>query len=165
MVPQSIHNGDYRPGGFAPEWPTVLIGSRNDRTARAEALTGRSAAVVDKATSLVSLDVEAQYFKWLEAITELRELSAIQDLARGLPDRIEKLNPGDFTSRAVIDANITSISVRTQLNDALHMHALVAGIERRRRVRSASPVPARKGTRLGSIVESSLAGRAIPPSG
>jgi outer membrane protein TolC len=131
MVPQSIHNGEYRPGGFAPEWPTILVGNRNDRTARAEALTGRSAAVVDKAVSLVSLDVEAQYFKWQEAITEVQELSAIQDLARGLPARIEKLNPGDFTSRAIIDANVTAITVRTQLNDALHMHALaLAGIER-----------------------------------
>lgn len=130
-VPQSVYNNEYRPGAFAPEWPTLLVGRRDDRVARAAALSDRSAAVVDKAVSLVSLDVEAQFFKWQEAITEIRELSAIQELARGLPDRIWKLNPGDFTSRAVIDANITAITVRTQLNDALHMHALgLAGLER-----------------------------------
>jgi outer membrane protein TolC len=131
MVPQSIYNNEYRPGGFAPEWPTVLVGRRPDRVDRASALTQRSTAVVDKAQSLVSLDVEAQYFKWKEAITEVTELSTIQKLARELPDRVQKLNPADFTSRAVIDSNITAITVRTQLNDALHMHALgLTGLER-----------------------------------
>jgi outer membrane efflux protein len=131
MVPQSIFNGEYRPGAFAPEWPTILVGRRNDRAARASALTDRSAAVVDKAQTLVSLDVEAQFLKTQEAITEALELIAIQEIARGLPKRVEKLNPNEFTSRAVIDANITAITVRTQLNDALHMNALgLAGLER-----------------------------------
>ena len=131
LVPQSVYNGEYRPGGFPPEMPAMIAGRKADRVQRAEDLSQRNATVVDKAVSLVSLDVEAQYFKWREAAEEARELSAVQKLARELPDRVLKLNPNEFKSTAVIQANMTSIMVRTQLNDALHNHALgLAGLER-----------------------------------
>jgi hypothetical protein len=131
LVPQSVYNGEYRPGGFPPEMPPMLVGRMRDRVRRAEDLSQRNAAVVDKAVSLVSLEVEAQYLKWREAVVEARELSAIQKLARELPARVYNLNPNEFTSDAVIQANMTAIMVRTQLNDAFHNHALaLAGLER-----------------------------------
>lgn len=131
VVPQSVHNGDYKPGAFPLEWPSFMVGKRNDRAQRAADLSQRASAVVDKANSLVALDTEAQYLKWQEAIEEIVDLSSVQELARQLPDKVQKLNPGEFTSGAVIQANITAISVRAQLNDAIHMHALaLAGLER-----------------------------------
>lgn len=130
-IPQGIMNGDYRPGAIGPEMPPSLAGPRRFRIARASDLFQRSTAVVDKATSLVSLDVEAQYLKWQEAVANIQSLSGIQALARGLPDRVQQLAPKEFTSGAVIQATTTAIMVQTQLNDEMHMHALaLAGLER-----------------------------------
>ncbi len=129
-IPQGIFNNEYRPGAIGIEIPPMLAGRKADREQRASDLSGRAGAVVDKTNNLVSLDVEAQYLKWKEAVTAVRDLSGIQQIARELPERARLLE-NDFTSSAVIQASITSIMVRTQLNDALHMHALaLAGLER-----------------------------------
>jgi outer membrane protein TolC len=131
QIPPSLMNGDYRPGAFPPEIPATLAGRRADRVARARALVDRSVAVVDKATNLVSLDVEAQYLKWQQAMEEVRDLSEVEKTAEELPGKVQQLQNKDLTSAAIIQANITSIMVRTQLNDAMHTHALaLAGLER-----------------------------------
>lgn len=131
QVPQGIFNNEYRPGAFTIEMGAMLAGRKADRVQRATDLHQRANAVVDKTTNLVSLDVEAQFLKWQEAVEEIQELSGIQKIALELPDKVLKLNPNEFTSQAVIQANFTAIMVRTQLNDAMHMHALaLAGLER-----------------------------------
>jgi hypothetical protein len=130
-VPLMIANGDYRPGAFAPEMAAVVAGRKRDRMARVSDFAARAAAVVDKTNSLVSLDVEVQYLKWLEAAEDIEELSGIIELARDLPKKVKDLDPTDFTASAVINANITAVTVRGQLNDARYMHALaLAGLER-----------------------------------
>lgn len=130
-IPQGIFNNEYRPGAIGFEMPVFLIGRKKDRAQRAADFAQRGNAVVDKATNLVSLDVEAQYLKWQEAADEVKELIAVQETAKNLPDRVLKLNPNEFTSTAVIQANMTAVMCRTQLNDAMHMHALaLAGLER-----------------------------------
>ena len=130
-IPQGSSNGDYKPGAFSLEMPSILAGRKADRVHRASDLAGRARAVVDKAHNLVSLDVEVQYLKWQEAVEDIQNLSEIQKVARELPGRVEKLAAKDFTSAAVIQANITAIMVRTQLNEQMHMHALaLAGLER-----------------------------------
>ena len=124
-------NGDYKPGWFVPEMPVMLAGRKKDRAARASDFSARAAAVVDKTNSLVSLDVEVQYLKWLEAAEDIEELTEILPLATTLPKKVQDLDPTDFTASAVINANITAVMVRSQLNDARHMHALaLAGLER-----------------------------------
>lgn len=131
QVPQGIFNNDYRPGAFALEMPPLLAGRKADREARAADFAQRAAAVVDKAYNLVSLDVEAQYLKWQEAVEDIELHQAIVKMASDLPAEVQKLQPKDFTSQAVIQANITAIRIRTQLNEELHTHALaLAGLER-----------------------------------
>jgi outer membrane protein TolC len=130
-VPLMYANHDYKPGAFAPEMPTMIVGRKNDRVARAWDFAARSAAVVSKTSNLISLDVEVQFLNWQEAAEDIEELSAIVDLASSLPKRVQDLDPIDFTGTAVIQANIQAIQVRAQLNEARHSHALaLAGLER-----------------------------------
>jgi outer membrane protein TolC len=130
-IPQGMFNGEYRPGAIGPEFPVKLIGRMRDRVQRASDFSVRATAVVEKATSLASLDVEAQYFKWVEAAEEVKDLREILPIAKSLPKRVQDLAPKEFTSSALIQANVTSVMVRTQLNDAEHTHALaLAGLER-----------------------------------
>ena len=130
-VPQGVFNNDYRPYAIGISMPPFLAGRKKDRMQRASDFDARAAAVVDKTTNLVALDVEAQYLKWQEAAEEVADLSSILKLAQGLPQKVFDLDQKNYTSNAIIQANITAIMVRTQLNDAKHMHALaLAGLER-----------------------------------
>jgi outer membrane protein TolC len=130
-IPPALYNGLYRPGALGAEYPAMLAGRKADRLAHAEELYTRSRAVVDKAINLVSLDVEVQYLNLEEAAEGVQSLQGIQKLARDLPGKVQKLNPKDFTSAAVIQANTTAVLVRTQLNEAMHNHAIaLAGLER-----------------------------------
>ena len=130
-VPQGIMNGEYRPGAFAPEYPTLLAGRKRDREQRARFLDERMSAVVDKAENLVSLDVVAQYLKWQESVEDIQELKSVYDLAQALPGKVMQMPEENLTGVAVIQSNMTAIQVRTQLNEEMHIHALaLAGLER-----------------------------------
>ena len=131
-IPQGIFNNEYRPGAIGLEMPPFLGGRKADRVDRASALNQRASAVVDKTQNLVSLDVEAQFLKWQEAVEDIQNLREIYDTAQKLPDQVLKLMQGkDLTGMAIIQSNMVAIQVRTQLNDEMHIHALaLAGLER-----------------------------------
>jgi outer membrane protein TolC len=131
-IPFSIFNTDYRPGAIGLEMPPMLAGRKWDRVQRARDLNDRASAVVEKTNNLVSLDVEAQYLKWREAVEEIQYLREIYETAQELPDKVLKLvQAKDLTSTQIIQANLTAIMVRTSLNDEMHTHALaLAGLER-----------------------------------
>ena len=120
-----------RRADFGIEMPPMLVGRMHDREQRAADYHQRAIAVVEKATNLIALDVEAQFLKWQEAAAEIKEFSEILPIATALPDKVQKLQPKDFTGPALVQANTTAVMVRTQLNDALHIHALaLVGLER-----------------------------------
>jgi outer membrane protein TolC len=131
-IPFSIFNTDYRPGAIGLEMPPMLAGRKWDRVQRARDLNDRASAVVEKTNNLVSLDVEAQYLKWQEAVEEIQYLKSVYETAQKLPEQVLKLVQGkDLTSTQIIQANLTAIMVRTSLNDEMHTHALaLAGLER-----------------------------------
>ena len=112
-IPAQVSNGEYRPGAFGLEMPIRFAGRKQDRMARSpSALSDRSGSVGDKANNLVALDVEAQFLKLQEAVEDIQNLTGIQKIAEGLPDRVQKLQPKDFTSSNIIQANTTAIMVR-----------------------------------------------------
>jgi outer membrane protein TolC len=131
-IPQGIFNNEYRPGAIGLEMPPFLGGRKSDRVQRASDLNQRASAVVDKTQNLVSLDVEAQFLKWQEAVEDIQNLREIYDTAQKLPGQVLKLMQNkDLTGIAIIQSNMTAIQVRTQLNDEMHIHALaLAGLER-----------------------------------
>lgn len=131
-IPAGVFNNEYKPGAIGPEMPGSIAGRKWDRVERARNFYERSNAVVEKTTNLVSLDVEAQYLKWQEAADDVRFLKAEFDTAQGLPAEVLKIVQNkDLTGGAIIQANLTAVMFRTQLNDAMHMHALaLAGLER-----------------------------------
>jgi predicted transcriptional regulator len=131
-IPQGRANGEYSPGAFGLEAPSMLAGRKADRVQRARDLLDRARAVVDKANNLVSLDVEVQYLKWQEAVDDIQSLKRIYKTAQVMPDRVMKFMQGkELTGAAIIQANTVAIHVRTSLNEEMHVHALaLAGLER-----------------------------------
>jgi outer membrane protein TolC len=83
-VPMPNRNGDYKPGAVPPEMPTLLVGKREDRVARAAEYSQRQEDVYEKTLGLVRLEAINAYLNY-EATTErLREAKQKFDNGRKL---------------------------------------------------------------------------------
>lgn len=82
VLPTSLRNGEYRPGPVAPEMPTILAGSRDDRVGRALALCDRQEAVYEKVLGLVRLEAEYAFLQWQSTAERVRDAKIRYD--RGL---------------------------------------------------------------------------------
>ena len=74
FIPGPSRNGEYRPGALAPEMPTTLVGKREDRVARAFAISLRQDEVYAKTRDLVQLEAINAYLAW-KAATEKMSLA------------------------------------------------------------------------------------------
>lgn len=68
FVPGPVRNGEYRPGALAPELPVYLVGSREDRVARAVEFSSRQETVLEKTQNLVELEATNSYLIWKSSV-------------------------------------------------------------------------------------------------
>ncbi len=131
-IPQGMSNGEYRPGAIGLEMPPFLAGRKHDRVARAEDLSARAGAVVDKTTNLVSLEVENYYLKWLDARQRAERLAGVRTRARDISDRVwKRFDDGGASGEEYLRAETLVDQVQAQYNEALYQHALaLAALER-----------------------------------
>jgi outer membrane protein TolC len=131
-IPQGVANGEYRPGAIGLEMPPMLVGKRNDRVARAAALSQRAGAVVDKTANLITLEAENGYYKWLEAKDRLDKLTPIRPHVLKVADQIEdRLMQGNASGSDYLQTIGLADQVQAQYNEALYQHALaLAALER-----------------------------------
>lgn len=71
-VPAPHRNGEYRPGALAPEMPANLVGSREDRVARAREYSNRQETVLEKTRNLVELEATNAYLDWYASAERLK---------------------------------------------------------------------------------------------
>jgi outer membrane protein TolC len=71
-VPSAHRNGEYRPGALSPEMPPNLVGSREDRVARAREYSNRQESVLEKTRNLVELEATNSYLDWLASVERLK---------------------------------------------------------------------------------------------
>ncbi|HEV2948506.1 MAG TPA: TolC family protein [Gemmataceae bacterium] len=120
-IPQGIMDDEYRPGAVGLEMPPSLVGKKRDRQARAEDLSDRAGAVVDKARNLITLEAEDAYLKWQQNSTNAAR-------ARGAADRGDKLAQRileDFKAlgeavdyKEVLEARVLASQARAAYNEA-----------------------------------------------
>ena len=74
-IPAGIYDPRvYRPGALAPEMPTTLVGSREDRQTQARDYLQRAKAVDGKTRQLIALTVEDAYLRWREKLAAAEKL-------------------------------------------------------------------------------------------
>jgi outer membrane protein TolC len=95
-VPQGHANREYWPGATGLEMPTVFAGPRWARVQRAQDLSARAAAVVEKTRNLIVLETEDAYLKWQDATVKLPDASAAVEAGK----RIVKANEEGFRKAA-----------------------------------------------------------------
>ncbi len=71
-VPAAHRNGEYRPGALSPEMPPNLVGSREDRVARAREYSNRQETLLEKTRNLVELEATNSYLDWLASVERLK---------------------------------------------------------------------------------------------
>ncbi len=131
-IPQGIANGEYRPGAIGLEMPGSLAGRKDQRVERAQALSDRAAAVVDKTRNLVALEVDATYLKWLEAAEKVKGLEGAPKIATDITVDIRKeFDKGKVPGEAILRAQAMEEQIAASYNEALYLHALaLAALER-----------------------------------
>lgn len=131
-IPQGFNNGNYSPGAIGLEMPVNLVGSRIERMQRAQDLSVRAGAVVDKTQNLIALEVENYYLKWQEAAEKVRILKATPKLSLGIITKVEKnFNEGSASAEELLRARAQEDQTQAQLNEARYLQVLaLAALER-----------------------------------
>jgi outer membrane protein TolC len=73
IVLPTIRDPDYRPGGINPEMPVGLVGNREDRVARAAALSQRQDVLYEKVVNLIRLEASNAYLEYEAATLRMNE--------------------------------------------------------------------------------------------
>jgi outer membrane protein TolC len=82
LIPLAERDGEYKPGGIAPEMPANLVGRKDERVARATHLSYKQDAVYDKTAGLIRLEAATAYLTWDAATRRMAEAKRRFDTAR-----------------------------------------------------------------------------------
>ena len=130
-IPAAERDPDYRPGAIGPDMPTQLVGNRDTRKATAEVYATRAEAAAIQARSLVGLEAENAYFRYVEAS---RNAADSRDAARAAKELIarEREAAGGIQNREDMLQNEVSASLAlASLNEALYDQIVaLANLER-----------------------------------
>jgi outer membrane protein TolC len=131
-IPEAVSNTEYRPGAIGLEMPPTLVGKRADRVQRAEDLSARAAAVVDKTRNLITLETEEAYYKWEDAVLKLRALAQTHERALRVAKSVQaRFDIGKVAGEELIRAQTLADQTQAAYNEALYNHALaLAALER-----------------------------------
>lgn len=125
ILPSQVINGEYKPGPVGPEMPTYLVGNRNQRVERANALYYRALAVSDKARGLVALEAE----EGCARLNRASELIELQKIAVGksatLYKNAEKFFRQDqLKTDALLTAYGLDVKNKSDLNEAYYQFGM-----------------------------------------
>lgn len=123
ILPIASLNEDYRPGAIAPEMPANLYGPKRSRVNQAKILHEKAQVVAEKAKSLVVLEAENTYLRWIEnknrATSYLKSADEAEKLASSLKERFDPRG-GKITLDEVITTGIQANSIRIAANEAIY---------------------------------------------
>jgi outer membrane protein len=131
-IPQGSNDVNYRPAAIGLEMPTTLVGRKADRVARAQDLSNRAGAVVEKTQGLVALETEDTYGKWQAAASQVKTLRESAPKSAKLAEVISgRFDNGKVSAEDYLRARTLEDQTQSQLNEALFQHALaLAALER-----------------------------------
>jgi hypothetical protein len=93
FIPGPHRNGDYRPGALSPEMPATLVGSREERVARACEILLRQEILFDKTRDLVKLEAINSFYQWQACTEKMRQAKARFEKGKSIADDAKSTLP------------------------------------------------------------------------
>jgi outer membrane protein TolC len=124
-VPQGFHDGEYRPGAIALEYPPNLVGKRKDRMARASDFHARAEAVADKTRNLIVLEAKDSFLRWRQERQKIDQLrAAVLKATAAKGGTAERYRDIDPKVKPMLDALVLWVRARTDYNEAVYRSLL-----------------------------------------
>jgi len=111
---------EYRPGAVTLEMPSQLVGPREERVSRAQALHQRAISVAEKTRHLIALEAEDAWFRCNEAANQYELYTKAADQAEKLADAVRgafNLDPMNENPplRPTVDELVRARTTQTEL--------------------------------------------------
>ncbi len=119
-IPGGSREPDYKPGMIGPDMPNRLVGKRATRVETAGQYTIRSQAAAEQAKSLLGLEAENAYFRWVQAVKNVEVSRAAAKAGRALIDRLHEAAGGAPSKEDTIIAEVSSTQAFAAFNEALY---------------------------------------------
>lgn len=120
-IPQTIRNGEYKPGATAPEMPANLFGKREDRVSRAIDLSRRQDSQYEQVTSLVKLDAINGYLTWKRTSDQMVEAKLRFDAGKKLAE-LTRQNTGNVTQVELLQNFVQAGLAQSDYLEAVYEH-------------------------------------------
>lgn len=132
ILPATVINGDYRPGPVGPEMPVYLAGMAEDRAERARILYQRSLAVSEKATNLVTLEVEEACARLKEQVNQIQLLEEAVASAKKLAEDAMRIYREDqMPTEKLLTIQFLEAQANSSLNEAYFKFGQAIGLLQR----------------------------------
>ncbi len=118
-IPAAQHDPDYKPGAIGPEMPDRVVGRRQTRTDIAKLYADRAKAAADQAHSLVGLEAENAYYKWVAAVRKVSSARVAAKSGKDLKARLREAAGGVQAKEEVLTAEVAATKAEADLNEAL----------------------------------------------
>jgi outer membrane protein TolC len=119
-IPSAQREPDYKPGAIGPEMPDRLLGGRDTRSKTAALYAERARAAAEQARSLVGLEAEVGYARWVESVRRVKDTREAAKAGRDLIDRLREAAGGVETKEQVLLNEVSAARAFAALNEALY---------------------------------------------
>jgi outer membrane protein TolC len=130
-IPTPSRDPDYRPGAIGPEMPGKLVGKRETRAAIAQQYAERGAEAARQVRSLIGLEADMAYAKWIEASKKIVNFREAAKAGRDLVERQREASGGNLTKEDILMNELSAAKAFASFNEALFEQILaLANLER-----------------------------------
>jgi outer membrane protein TolC len=131
-LPAGHHDPDYKPAAIGPEMPERLPGKSATRAAAAGQYAARNAEVARHARSLVALEAEVAWTRWVESTRKVAEARETAAAGRALVNRQREAAGGAAQTEEIAILNeVSAATAFAALNEALYDQVIaIANLER-----------------------------------
>ena len=131
QVPQAMREPDYKPGAIAPEMPTRLLGKRETRSATAGVYADRADEAARQARSMVGLEADVGYTRWVQARRNVESSRVAAKEAREFVARLREAAGGKQSREDLIINEVSATQSIASFNEALYDQIVaLANLER-----------------------------------
>jgi outer membrane protein TolC len=120
-IPNTIRNGEYKPGATAPEMPANLFGKREDRVSRAIDFSRRQDAQYEQVVSLVKLEAINAFLTWKRTSDQMAEAKIRFDAGKELAE-LTRQNTGNVTQVELLQNFVQSGLAQSDYLEAVYEH-------------------------------------------